>query len=53
MPHLTEYPTPGDLKSKMSTRMYVCESGEHSSSLLSGLNDQRLKVRLSVKYVVC
>ena len=28
----------------MSTRMYVCESGEHPSSLLSGLNEQRLKV---------
>jgi len=27
----------------MSTRMYVCESVEHPSSLLSGLNEQRLK----------
>uniref|UniRef100_F6TMF8 Zinc finger protein n=1 Tax=Ciona intestinalis TaxID=7719 RepID=F6TMF8_CIOIN len=27
----------------MATRMYVCESVEHPSSLLSGLNEQRLK----------
>nr|CAB3267864.1 ZF(BTB/POZ) zinc finger protein [Phallusia mammillata] len=27
----------------MATRMYVCESAEHPSSLLLGLNEQRLK----------
>ncbi|XP_076804550.1 uncharacterized protein LOC143448623 isoform X2 [Clavelina lepadiformis] len=30
-------------KRNIATRMYICESVEHPSSLLSGLNEQRLK----------
>lgn len=34
----------------MATRMYVCESAEHPSNLLIGLNEQRLKVCNSLNY---
>lgn len=34
----------------MSTRMYVCESAEHPVTLLSSLNEQRLKVLIFIVF---